>query len=82
MVDQEAKNILGTLHSLKKEKKRELKISRIIQPENCDDIVEKTKEMITLYIKAIENDPQLSENEKKEYIKKLRIELGKTNNLT
>jgi hypothetical protein len=82
MVDQEAKNILETLHSLKKEKKRELKISRIIQPENCDDIVEKTKEMITLYIKAIENDPQLSENEKKEYIKKLRIELGKTNNLT
>ena len=82
MVDQEAKNILETLHSLKKEKKRELKISRIIQPENCDDIVEKTKEMITLYIKAIENDPQLSENEKTEYIKKLRIELGKINNLT
>ena len=77
MVDQEAKNILETLHSLKKEKKRELKISRIIQPENCDDIVEKTKEMITLYIKAIENDPQLSENEKKEYIKKLRIGFGK-----
>lgn len=82
MVDQETKNILETLHSMEKGKKSESKISRIIQHENCDDIIDKDRELTELGIKEIENDPQLSENEKTEYIKKLRIELGKINNLT
>jgi hypothetical protein len=81
MVEQESKNILRTLHSLEKEKKSESKISRIIQPENCDDIIDKDKELIELRIKEIENDPQLSQEEKILFVKKLRIELGKVNNL-
>lgn len=82
MVEKETKNILETLHSLEKEEKRnETKICRIINPKNYDDIIEKDKKLIELRIREIENDPQLSQNEKISYIKKLRIELGKDNNL-
>jgi len=60
---------------------KETKISRIISQENCDDIIEKDKENIALAIEDIKNNPQLSPKEKEDYIKKLRIELGKDNNL-
>lgn len=51
------------------------KISRMIQPENCKDIIEKNKKMLLLQIEDIKKDAQLSQEEKDSYIKKLLIEL-------
>jgi hypothetical protein len=57
------------------------KISRMIQQENCDDIIAKEKELILIRINDIENDKSLTDDEKKTFIGKLRIELGKANRL-
>lgn len=57
------------------------KISRMIQQENCDDIIAKEKELIRIRIRDIENDKSLTDDEKETLIGKLRIELGKANGL-
>ena len=53
----------------------------MIQQENCDDIIAKEKELILIRINDIENDKSLTDDEKKTFIGKLRIELGKANRL-
>lgn len=49
-------------------------IEKILSGENCEDMRNKTKEEIKYMISEIENDLQLSPQQKKEYIQKLRKE--------